>query len=168
MSEWRDVPGYEGLYIISDDGTLISYARGLTHPTLDKDGYYHTALCKGGQMKYLRIHRLVAQAFIPNPENKPTVNHINEIKTDNRVENLEWATVAEQNAHGTRTARAALHHRGGAPKKPVLMYDKSNVFIRRYDAIRTAAVALNISKHNISLCCKGRAKSAGGYIWRYA
>ena len=167
MTEWRDVPGYEGLYVISSDGKLLSFAHGLMHPRKDADGYYYTSLCKNGRLTCRRVHRIVAEAFVPNPDGKPTVNHRNEIKTDNRVCNLEWATVAEQNAYGTRTMRAAQHHRGGAQKKPVLMYEKNGTFIKRWDAIRSAAVALNICKRNISACCNGRARSAGGYVWRF-
>lgn len=108
---FKPVPGYEGLYDVSNKGDVYShYWHQLLTPKRSPQGYLRVTLCKGTNAhKTISIHRLVALAFIPNPENKPTVNHVNEIKTDNRVENLEWATIAEQNAHGTRTIRAMAH-----------------------------------------------------------
>lgn len=112
MSElWMPIEGYEGLYAISSLGNVYSHHRNrILTPKRAKAGYLRVTLCKGRQPhKTFSVHRLVALAFIPNPELKPTVNHLNEVKTDNRVENLEWATNAEQNTHGTRIARARSH-----------------------------------------------------------
>lgn len=108
---YRPVAGYEGLYSVSNHGDVFSHrARRNLTPKKSWAGYLRITLCNGSNNhKTIGIHRLVAEAFIPNPENKPTVNHVNEIKNDNRVENLEWATFAEQNAHGTRTKRAIAH-----------------------------------------------------------
>jgi len=105
---WKDIEGYEGLYKISDKGEVKSLPKDhrygskierILKPKIDKDGYYGVSLCKNGKVKSKKIHRLVAQMFISNPNNKPTVNHINAIVNDNRLENLEWATHSEQNYH---------------------------------------------------------------------
>ena len=113
---WKPVVGYEGYYEVSNLGRMRSLDRMVNHKSGTqylqrgqilaprfRDGYVSTAISKFGKTKYCRIHRLVAQAFIPNPENKPTVNHKNGNKLDNSVENLEWATQSENQIHAIRT-----------------------------------------------------------------
>ena len=95
---WKDVPGFEGRYSVSNKGKVKSLNYGNTgksrnlKPNLKKDGYYDVALADSGKYRYMRVHRLVALAFIPNPNRKTVINHINGVKTDNRVANLEWCT----------------------------------------------------------------------------
>ena len=106
---WKDIKGYEGMYQVSDQGDIKSLRkwsgtcyrkeRILSKNRLTKDGYHRVSLAKDGKYKDFSVHRLVAQAFIPNPENKLTVNHKNGDKLDNRVENLEWATREENMQH---------------------------------------------------------------------
>ena len=109
----KDILGFEGRYAITSCGKVYSYkAKKFLKPRVDKDGYLAVSLSCGGRnhKKYCFIHRLVALAYIPNPENKPTVNHKDEIKSHNYVGNLEWMTMAEQNVYGTRLERVSHNY----------------------------------------------------------
>ncbi|MDO5575339.1 MAG: NUMOD4 domain-containing protein [bacterium] len=186
---WKPISGYEDFYLVSNMGRIWSVrsGRALKLP-VSKTGYCRTHLSVDGIVKIYSVHRLVAQAFIPNPQNKPTVNHINENKQDNRVENLEWATYHEQNIHGTRTERvrkstdykarsidyavvASKHNYYEINKeqmKPVLQFDKYGNFIARHEGVASAARNVGICASHICCCLKGRRKSSGGYKWKYA
>ena len=189
--KWHPVPGYEGYYSISNCGQVWShYNDRLLKQVVSKQGYARVHLSVHGKVKIIAVHRLVAMAFIPNPENKPTVNHINEIKLDNRVKNLEWATNREQNVHGTRIERAMAHtdwnarsakidYQAVAAKhnyyeinrkqmKPILQFDKDGIFIARHGGVAEAARNAGVLASHICCCLKGRRKSCGGYQWKYA
>lgn len=97
---WKDVVGFEGEYLVSSMGNIRSFKKygkngGLITPQIDKFGYPVAKLWRNGKPVFKKVHRIVAMAFIPNPENKPVIDHINTIRTDNRVENLRWCTVEE-------------------------------------------------------------------------
>lgn len=161
MEIWKDVPGYEGLYRVSDQGRVYSVRNEIVLKPVNSVGYCVVTLSDHGKAKLAKVHRLVAMAFIPNPENKPTVNHINEIKTDNRACNLEWATVAEQNAHGTRLQRAAKTR-----CREIRQYSPEGQLIRTWPSLTQAANELGIGKGGIWAALEGRVHRAGGYIWK--
>ena len=188
MENWKDIQGYEGIYAISDCGNVLSIRSGKNLVKKNTHGYDYVVLSVNGKCKTMRIHRLVALAFIPNPDNKPTVNHINEIKTDNRVCNLEWATTKEQNTHGTRIQRAREHTDYKARKidysvvaskhdykklaqicsKAVHQFDKNGSFIKTYQSLIDASKETGARDSDISSCLRGKRKTAGGWIWKNA
>lgn len=179
---WKDVPDYEGLYLISNKGRVKSVPRvmhkgtkfaysskeKILKTTISKDGYVYVSLCKNGKMKQKAIHRLVAIAFIPNNGLLSDVNHKDENKLNNCVENLEWCSKEYNTKYGTRTERTS---------KPILQYTKDGVFIRRFASVKEASRITKIGSSNISNCAKNkvltkdgkqyRCQSAGGYIWKY-
>ena len=107
MEEWRAVPGYEGLYEVSNKGNVRNVRRNtLLRLPKTNDGYIRVSLYKNGIMTCFQVHRLVAEAFLPNPDNLPQVNHKNEVKSDNCVDNLEWCTAKYNNNYGSRKDKA--------------------------------------------------------------
>ena len=189
--EWRPIKGYENEYLVSEAGDVWS-VRSERKLSLKRErtGYLRVNLSVDGVSKSFSVHRLVAMAFIPNPSNKPTVNHINENKVDNRVENLEWATMKEQNIHGTRTQRAmantdwaartakmdykeiAKKHNYKAmnesQKRKVVQKDADGKQIAVFDSIGGAARSVNVSTGHIWQCCNGQRKTCKGSVWNYA
>ena len=131
----------------------------------NQKGYLRVEIPNGINATY-QIHRLVAQAFIPNPDNKPQINHINGIKTDNRVENLEWCTNSENQKHAWKLG---LNKASKKKQKHIIQYDKNKNIIKKWSSIKEASNKLNICYPCISSCCLHRYgyKTAGGYIWEY-
>ncbi len=169
---WKFVPGYDYKYMVSDQGRVLSlnYRRAgiprLLKPRADEKGYLLVGLCRNGKMKTIKLHRLVAKMFIPNPNNLPEVNHKNEIKTDNRAENLEWCTREYNCNYGTgneRSGRNRINH--PAKSKPVSQYNLSCEFVAWYPSMNEARRQTGVK--DICSCCRGKLKSAGGFIWRY-
>lgn len=155
----KDIKGYEGLYAITSCGKVWSYRRqNFKKASINNNGYYHITLCKDGVKKDFLIHRLVAETYISNPEGKATVNHKDENKLNNSVNNLEWMTQAEQIIYGTRTARARK-----SVSKPVFCVELNRVF----ESVSIAAEYFGLFPSNISSCCRGRIKTSGGYHWEY-
>lgn len=112
LQVWEPITGYEN-YSISNRGEVKNSHKRLLKPYRDGKGYMAVALCKNGVPETKLVHRLVAAAFISNPENKATVNHINGVKTDNRIENLEWASQSENNKHAYDTGLSKAKRNAG-------------------------------------------------------
>ena len=169
QEEWKPIPGYEGLYEVSNYGRVKSYqldSNGkILSPGKDGSGYCFVNLYKDGKAKkHCIIHRLVAEAFIPNPNNLPQVNHKDECKKNNYFENLEWCSSAYNNSYGTRTRRIAEKI-----SKPVVQLEKKGNFIAEFESLREASRRTGIASISICSCCKHKPghKSAGGFIWIY-
>ena len=168
MEIWKDIKGYEGLYQVSKYGKVRSIKKSNYHIIKEnrhKQGYPFVIL-SNSKYKYHLVHRLVAEAFIPNPDNKPQVNHINGDKYDNRVENLEWVTMSENMLHSVHKLHPGLFDNR---KKPITQLSKMGDFIKDWPSAADAARALRIKRTNIVHCCKKRKcfKTAGGYKWQY-
>lgn len=179
---WKDIEGYEGLYQVSNLGRVKSMGNGnsnrskeiIMKQTKNMKGYPMIILCKEGVCKGFSVHRLVATAFLPNPDNLPQINHKDEDKTNNMVwvnedgsidynkSNLEFCTPKYNVNYGTRTEKVVK-----ALSIPVLQFTKSGEFIRKWDSIIQVERELGISNSNISMCCKGKRKSAYSYKWQY-
>ena len=165
--EWRDIKDYEGLYQVSGTGEVRSLISNRILVKCNTGKYLQVTLCKDGKQKNFLVHRLVAEAFIPNPNNKPEVNHKSEVKTDNRVENLEWIWHKDNINHGTRTKRASETRKKGEKSKTVLQFSLDGTLIREWSSASEVQRQLNFHETNIASCCIGKRKSAHGFIWKY-
>ena len=201
--EWRQIQGYEGLYEVSNLGRVKSLKRGKCNNEKllklregNRGGYLVVILYKDKKRTTYNVHKLVAMTFIPNPENKPFIDHINTIRTDNRVENLRWVTERE-NANNELTKKHISESKKGhkvseetkkkistinkgrkltdiqknklgeSHKKKVVQLNKdTNELIKIWDSIKDAKIIGGFSS-NISSCCKGKRKTSDGYKWMY-
>ena len=180
MEEWRDIKGYEGIYQVSNLGRVRSLDRYVnTHEKFGGRrlikgkikslpllvGYPTVNLDKNYEHKVAYVHRLVAEAFIPNPENKPEVNHKDANRINNNVENLEWVSHLENMQHcerlGLRTPNTKAANK--AHERKVI---RSDGVI--FNSVKEAAKSIGQETHaNVSAVCRGRRKSTGGYGWKY-
>ena len=178
IEEWRDVVGFEGLYQVSNLGRVKGLDRlvdtninnvnrrinkgKLLKPQFNNKGYKRVNLCKNGNKNQAFVHRLVAEAFIPNPNNYPVVNHKDENPKNNCVENLEWCDVKYNSNFGTRNQKVAKHR-----CKPVLQFTKEGELVKEWDSAKEASLKAGFNKDCISQCCAGKIKSHRGYIFKF-
>lgn len=173
IEEWRNIEGFEGLYQVSNYGNVRSLnyhnwgiVKNLT-PIVDRYGYERVCMCKNGKQFNRLIHRMVAVAFIDNPNTFPQINHINETKTDNRFDNLEWVTANKNANHGTRNQRMSQSKRNKNCKS-VIQMDVQGCEIRKWVSFMEINRVLGYDVGFLARCCKGRCETAYGYKWRYA
>lgn len=162
---WKDVKDYEGLYQVSNLGRVRSLKfekERILKPGINGRGYFYVNLWKNGEYKQYRVHRLVAQAFLTNSNNLPEVNHRDEDKTNNKVENLEWCDRKYNHNYGTINQRIAEKC-----SKQVLQYKKSGEFVKEWKSTMDVQRNLGYAQSSISACCLGKYKSAYGFIWAY-
>ena len=192
LEQWRtaiyDNVVYEGLYKVSNLGRILSLdykntgKPGLMTPTETKKGYSVVGLSKNGETKLCSVHRLVAFAFLPNPENKPCINHkiegdegkkinmviFNEDGTvDEEKSTIEWATYEENNKYGTRNERVAKKTTNGKCSKKVLQFSLTGDLIREWPSVGECG-RNGFNRGHVSACCRGERKSHKGFRWEYA
>lgn len=189
MEQWKDIRGYEGLYQVSNTGKVKAlertfcsgknacivkrYPEHIMKPRYYKIGYVYVGLCQDGIVQKFKVHRLVATAFVPNPQNRPCVDHINGVRDDNRVENLRWVDAFEnmKNPHTVQAiSRSKLGNRNPMKVKqqPVIQIDPiTNEVIREFSGCKEAARLLNLNSGNLSRCCRNSNRTYKGFIFKY-
>lgn len=176
--KWKYIPGYENFYQISNMGRIKSLERKvkckngyrtvkerILKPVKVGVGYLMVPLNKDGKIKLYLIHRLVAYSFIQNDSLfKTDINHKNEIKSDNRAENLEWCTKEYNNNYGTRNEKSSKSKINGKKSKAVICIETGKF----YPSTREVERQFGFSHQSISACCEGKLKSAYKYHWKWA
>lgn len=176
---WKDVVGYEGYYQVSNLGRCRSLDRCINHPiskngkkmlngrilSLCKcgSGYLMASFSLDGKRKFEMVHRIVAKAFLPNPDNLPEINHIDEDKTNNCVDNLEWCTSKYNANYGARNAKAGEKHR-----KAVVQKDLQGNIIKKWSNLTEACMSCGADASSVGRVCRGKQRTARGFIWEYA
>lgn len=181
---WKAIPGFEGRYEVSDKGRIRTCSNGrwgnrqscrIMSLKVNTVGYFCVNLYKpfsGGKSTCQMVHRLVAEAFIPNPENKPQVNHIDGNKLNNKVENLEWVTASENKYHAVRTG---LQKPSKKQKEitiqrcsiPVVVFDADMNEVGRFGSAKDAARATGADHSAVTKCCRGKLKTTKGFYYKY-
>lgn len=190
MEVWKDIKGFEELYQISNYGNIKSLERTFEYigknqfcefktikkhkemiikQSINGSGYYQVCLRKENKKKNLLVHRLIAEAFIPNPDNKPTINHIDGNTLNNSLNNLEWATMKEQQYHSTYILNHKRIITDKCRKRQIELHKRK--VIRSdgiiFDSIKEAANGNENYRKQINKCVRGHQKTAGGYSWQY-
>ena len=182
MEIWKDIPGYEGMYFVSNEGRVLSKRRkspAILAQRKHRGGYRQVMLSVHGKAQQPLVHRLVAMVFVPNPNGYDFVNHKDENKANNHADNLEWCTksynvtysldrhperkemyASSFGCNGNREGR--IDH-----TEKVLQYTKNGKLIRTFASVVEAHKATGIKNSAIIACCKGKQKTAFGYIWKF-
>ena len=172
IEKWKDIKGYEGLYQVSNIGRVRSLGnrsnhKGIKYLTPKEERYKRVKLYKNSKGKMFMVHRLVAEAFIPNHFNKKEVNHIDGNKYNNKVVNLEWVTREENHIHkcvnGLNSTKEAVE----SNKINIIQIDTNGKIINYFESMSEAARKLDLSVANICNVCKGKLKNTKGYIFKY-
>lgn len=165
FENWTDIITHKSLYQISDLGRVRNNKGQILSQTLDpKTNYLRVHLSKNGKTDWYLVHRLVAEAFIPNPEGLPNVNHIDEIKTNNRRTNLEWCTQQYNCNYGTRNKRIGNNNLNNKHLSKRVKCIETNI---TYPSASEAERQTGVFNTAIIQVCKGNCKTAGGYHWKY-
>lgn len=164
MSEhWKDILGFDGHYQISDKGRVKRTETGaILKAYVGTNGYLFVRPYKDRKNHNKYIHRLVAEAFLTNPQNFSEVNHKDEDKSNNDISNLEWCNRSHNINHGTRNERVARKE-----SKAVLQMDLNGNVVNEFCGLHEAQRKTGFDYRNIYSCCKGLCKTIGGYVWRY-
>lgn len=186
IERWKDIPGYEGKYIISNKGRVMSLPferrNGTNGSYLNKEkvltpqenntGYYRVCLLKNKKRSHLYIHRLVAENFIKNYKNSPCVNHIDGNKLNNNVENLEWVSYSENSSHAyhvlkNNDCKSQLNCFGDLNKnsKPVIQLNLNGEFVKRWECLRQIDRETDFCRVSVANCCKGKHEAYKGFKW---
>lgn len=171
--EWRNIEGYEGKYEVSNRGNMKSLNYNHTgkekimKPQKNRDGYLIIGLWKDGKAKWYLVHRLVASVFCENPHGYTEVNHLDEDKTNNCADNLEWCSRSYNNTYNGKAKKAGKKI-AEKLSKPVIAIDRITGLIVEFPSAKEAERMIGIDHGNICNCLKGRLKSAGGFYWYYA
>ena len=173
IEEWRDIKGYEGLYQVSNTGKVRSLNYHLTgktkilRPAKSKKGYLQLHLSKNGQVTNFKVHRIVADTFLSNPLNLTEINHKDENKTNNNVDNLEWCSREYNVNYGTRnqTVSERLTNRTDL-SKPVLQFTKTGVLVNEYQSTQEAS-RNGFTGSLVVRCCNGERHTHRGFMWKY-
>ena len=177
MEEWKEIADFEGLYLISSFGRVKSIINNkILTPCIVRANGLVVGLMKNGKVEKKQVSRLVAAAFIPNPDNKPCVDHIDGVRFHNFVDNLRWVTTKENCNNPITKSRlnkkigeymvgrlGGLHQRA----KQIAMYSICGDLIKTFLSVKDAQRETGLNDSNIVKCCKGIKKTCGGYIWAY-
>ena len=168
MEIWRDITGYEGLYKISSLGRVMSVKRNKILKPGNTGKYLIVVLCKNGVRNTHLVHRLVAFEFCIKQPGQCEVNHLNEIKTDYRAENLEWCTRLENIRYGTGIERHSTTQKNDHRSKAVFQYSLDGKLVRQFPSVGEIVRTYGYDKGFIIRCLQGKRPTAYGYLWQFA